>query len=48
MLHQRRLRLDIRKKVILRKIGNALEQPAQGSGGITIPGGFQEGYRYNT
>jgi len=35
------LSLDIRKKFILRGSGQALEQAAQGGGGVTIPGGVQ-------
>ena len=40
-LHQRMFRLDLRKKFLLRKSGEALEQTAQRGGGITIPGGFK-------
>jgi len=36
-------RLDIRKKFILRKSGEALEEAARGSDGVTIPGGVQKG-----
>ena len=34
-------RMDIRKKFILRKSGDALEQAAQGGVGVTVPGGVQ-------
>jgi len=47
-LHQGRFRLDIRKKFILKKSGEALEQVAQGGGGGTIPGGAQEMQRCGT
>ena len=32
------LSLDIRKKIILRKSGEALAQAAQGGDGVTVPG----------
>ena len=35
-LHQGRLRLDIKKKNFLQKSGDALQQAAQGGGGVTI------------
>jgi len=38
-LRQGRFRLYIRKNVFTKKSGQALEQAAQGSGGVTIPGG---------
>ena len=34
--------LNIRKKNLLQKSGDALEQADQGGGGVTDPGGFQE------
>jgi len=37
--------LDIWKK-FFNKSGQALEQAAQGSGGVTIPGGVQNTYMY--
>jgi len=37
MLHHERFRLDIRKKFILRKSDEVLEQVVQGCGGATIP-----------
>ena len=40
--HQRKLRLNIRKKILLGKSGKVLEYVAQGSDGVTIPEGFQE------
>jgi len=40
--------LDIRKKIILRKSGDALAQPAQGGGGVTIPGGVQDPWTWGT
>ena len=43
-LHQGRFRLDIRKKFILRKSGEALEEAAQGGGGVTDPGGVQRAF----
>jgi len=39
-LRQGRFRLDIRKNFIRWKSYQALEQAAQGSGGVTIPGGI--------
>jgi len=36
-LHQGRFRMDIRKKYIFRKSSNALDQAAQGVGGVTVP-----------
>jgi len=46
-VHQGRMRVDIRKK-LLQKSGDALEQAAQGGGGVTIPVGVQELWRYST
>ena len=46
-LHQGRFRLDIRKNVIT-DIVRALEQAAQGGGGVTIPGGVQKTCRRGT
>ena len=33
------VQVGYQEKFLLRKSGNALEQAAQGSGGVTIPGG---------
>ena len=41
-LYQRRFRLDIRKSFFLSESGQALERPAQGGGGVAIPGSAQE------
>lgn len=41
-LHQDRFRLDVRKDVPTRSVGQAPAQAAQASGGITIPGGIQK------
>jgi len=41
-LHHGRFRLDIGKNLFTRKSGQPLEQAAQGSGGVTIPGGVQK------
>ena len=41
-LYQRSFRLDIRKKLFLSESGQALEWPAQGGGGVAIPGRVQE------
>ena len=41
-LYQRRFRLDIRKSFFPSKSGQALEWPAQGGGGVAIPGSVQE------
>jgi len=38
MLHQRRLRLDFRKKFLHRKSSEELEQATHGDDRITIPG----------
>ena len=46
-LHQGRFRLDVRKNVFTES-GQALEQAAQGSGGVTIPGGVQKACRCGT
>ena len=35
-------------KIILRKSGETLEQPAQGGCGVTVPGGVQETFRRGT
>jgi len=35
-------------KFLLRRSAEALEQAAQGGGGVTIPGGFQEMWRCGT
>ena len=40
-LYQRRFRLDIRKSFFSQS-GQALEWPAQGGGGVAIPGSVQE------
>ena len=37
--------MDIKKKILLRKNGEALAQAAQGGGGVTIPGGVPEPWR---
>ena len=47
-LHQGRFRLDIRKEILLRKNGNTLEQAAQGSGGLSVPGSVKEKGRCGT
>ena len=39
-LYQRRFRLDIRKN-FLSESGQALEWPAQGGGGVAVPGSVQ-------
>jgi len=46
-LHQGRFRLDIRKNFFTES-GQTLEQAAQGSGGVTIPGGVQKPCRCGT
>ena len=46
-LPQRRFRLDIRKNFFTDS-GEALEQAAQGSGGVTIPGGVKKKCRCDT
>jgi len=38
----------MRKKILLWKSGEALEQAAQGGDGVTVPGGIQEICRYGT
>ena len=38
-LCQWRFGLNIRKKILLRKSGEAVAQAAQGGGGVTVPGG---------
>jgi len=48
MLHQVRFTLDFRKKFIHWESGQALEQAAQGSSGVTIPGGVQKMCRCGT
>ena len=40
------IRLDIGKKFLLRKSGDALAQAAQSGGGVFIPGGVPEPQRY--
>jgi len=45
-LHQGRFRLDIRKNFFPERVG--LEQAAQGSDGVTIPGGVQKTCEYGT
>jgi len=40
-LQQGRFRLNIKKKILLRKSREAAAQAAQGVGGVTIPGGVQ-------
>jgi len=47
-LPQGRFRLDIKKKFIYWKSGQALEQAAQGGSGVTIPGGVQKMCRCGT
>ena len=47
-LHQGRFRLEIRKTFLCWKSGQALEQAAQGSGGVPIPGGVQKTCRCGT
>jgi len=47
-LQQGRFRLDIRKKFLYRKSCEALEQAAQGSGGVIVPGGVQKACKYGT
>ena len=47
-LHQGRFRLDIWKKILLQKSGEALAQAAQGGGGVTVPGGVEETLRCHT
>jgi len=46
-LHQGRFRLDIRENVFTES-GQALDQTAQGSGGVPIPGGVQKMCRRGT
>ena len=46
-LYQRKFRLNIRKKS-LRNSGEALAQAAQGSGGVTVPGGVLREGRSDT
>jgi len=41
-LRQERFRLDISKNFFTEKSGQALEQAAQGSSGVTIPGGVKK------
>ena len=36
------------EKFLLRRNGGELEQDDQGSGGVTVPGGLQELWRYGT
>lgn len=38
-LHQGRFRMAMRKKVFSNRGAQALEQAAQGCGGLTVPGG---------
>jgi len=38
----------IRKKILLRKSGDALAQAAQGGSGVTVPGAVQEPQRCGT
>ena len=40
-LQQGMFRLNIKKKILLRKSREAVAQAAQGVGGVTIPGGVQ-------
>jgi len=40
--------LDIRKNFLTERGGQALEYAAQGSGGVTSPGGVQKTYKYST
>ena len=40
--------LGYREKFLLQMSGEALEVAVQGSGGVTIPGGFQEKGRCGT
>ena len=40
-LYQKRFRLDVRK-FFFSDSGQALEWPAQGGGGVTVPGSVQE------
>jgi len=47
-LLQGRFRLNIRKNFFTGKSCKALEQAAQGSGGVTIPGGVQKTCRHGT
>lgn len=47
-LCQGSFRLDIRKKILLRKCGEALGWASQRGGGDTIPGGAQEKEKYHT
>ena len=41
-------RLNIKKKFVLVKSGEALEQAARGGGGVTVPGGVQGMWRCGT
>ena len=47
-LLQGRFRLDIRKNFFAERVKRALEQAAQGSGGVTIPGGVKKKCRCDT
>ena len=47
-LRQERFRLDIRKNFFTEKSGQAMEQAAQGNGGVTIPGDVQKTCRYSS
>jgi len=46
-LHQGTFRLKIRK-IFFTESGQTLEQAAQGSGGVTIPGDVKKTFRYGT
>jgi len=41
-------RLNIKKKFVLHKSGEALKQAARGGGGVTVPGGVQGMWRCGT
>jgi len=41
-------RLDIVKNFVTERVGQALEQAAQGSGGVTVPGGVKKMCRCST
>ena len=41
-LYQKRFRFFHKEKLLLSESGRALEWPAQGGGGVTVPGGVQE------
>ena len=46
--HTREVQVGYQENFLFSKSGKILEEAAQGGGGVTFPGGFQEKSKYST